>query len=103
MVDADPDISKPCVLREGSYFKGKPYYHSGGFLNRLILVEKKGNYSINGVKYSNVKIFEWNYLEEKKIFYWAKHIGLIRIEVYENDSIVSIRNLIKYNVKPYKK
>ncbi|MDR2979175.1 MAG: hypothetical protein LBV02_01835 [Bacteroidales bacterium] len=49
-----------------------------------------------------VKIFEFDDdLGKKEIYYWAKHVGLIREEIYRNDSVVSIRNLIGYNVKPY--
>ena len=37
-------------------------------------------------------------------FYWTKNIGLIRYEIYNsNDEILNTYNLIKYNVKPYKK
>jgi len=83
------------------------YYHSGKVMESfpdgrksLNLLEKKDNYSINGVAYSNVKIFEHNYLEEKRLYYWAKNIGLIRTEIHKEDSII-VKNLIRYNIKPY--
>jgi len=73
---------------------------------RLKFVEKKDVYLLNTTTFNNVKVFEFynnhiTYPLEKR-YYWAKHIGLIRIEVYENESLISVRNLIRYNVKPYK-
>ena len=107
---ADPKLLKPSVLwlSKESLNNWGFYYHSGEIEkhipyvrpNTLILIEKKDNYSINGVKYSNIKIFESSYLEERKRCYWAKHIGLIRTEIYKNDSVI-VKNLIRYNVKPY--
>jgi len=82
-------------------------YHSGdilifyNYLKEILLIEKKNSYSTNGFTYSNVKVFKTSKDEKEKVFYWAKHIGLIRIEVYENESLISVKNLIRYNVKPY--
>ena len=61
----------------------------------------------------NVKIFEHRYpfySEKRRIvemYYWAKHVGLIRKEVFKYDEEwipvdTMIKNLIRYNVKPYK-
>ena len=103
---ADPDILKPCLLfgENGISYRngeiGENFPHSRA--NTIILVEKKNNYSINGVSYSNVKVFEYNYLGIKRIYYWAKYVGLIREEIYENDSVI-VKNLVKYHVKPYNK
>ncbi|MDL2309209.1 hypothetical protein LJC53_06475 [Bacteroidales bacterium OttesenSCG-928-C03] len=97
------DDLKPCLLM----YRGIKYHNGGigemfpGFINLIILLAQKNIYSINGITYSDVKIFEENYLAQKNIYYWAKHIGLIREEIYENDSLISVKNLIKYNVKPY--
>jgi len=85
-------------------------YHSGetadfyypNTRNKLTLLTKKNNYSVNGIKYDEIKIFEYNIKAE--IYYWAKHIGLIRVERYgEKDNLISVKNLIRYNAKPYKK
>jgi hypothetical protein len=86
---------------------GEAYYHNGALgkkLEYLVLSENRSNYVVNGITYSNIKIFEFKYSFEspKKINYWAKHVGIIRQEIYTTDS-VTVRNLIKYNVKPYKK
>ena len=106
---ADPELLKPCLLEKGR--RGDIFYQNGeigevlygslSYAKNMILLEKKNNYSINGVTYSNVKIFEWNYFEERKVYYWAKHVGLIRMEIYEKDNVI-VKNLVKYNVKPYK-
>ena len=79
-------------------------YHNGGEFEKIpnyhdvILVNKKDHYSITGITYSNVKIFEQNTIERINIFFWAKHIGLIRTEIYKDDNII-VKNLIRYNVK----
>lgn len=78
-------------------------YHNGEineFQKNTKLLDKKNNYSVNGIIYSNVKIFESKYNDERRIFYWAKYEGVIRIETYKNKNI-TVKNLIKYNVKPY--
>ena len=113
---ANPDIVRPCVLllqsENSPRWAGEPYYSNGEIdefffnannidVNNMTLFDKKDSASINGVTYSNVKIFEFNYLEKKRIYYWAKYIGLIREEIYENDNVI-VKNLIRYNVKPYK-
>jgi hypothetical protein len=93
---------KPCLLTKGAF--KYPYYHNGEIGEdfwSLILSEKRNDYTLNDVTYSDIKIFENNYLEEKKIYYWSKYVGLIREEIYKNDSLISVKNLIKYNVKPY--
>jgi len=80
-------------------------YHNGKinttceYYRNTILIDKKDNYSINGVDYSNVKIFKSSEYGEQ-LFYWSKHVGLIRTEKHKNNSI-TVKNLIKYNVKPY--
>ena len=48
-----------------------------------------------------VKIFKFSDKEIEKVFYWVQYIGLIREETYINDTAI-VRNLLKYNVKPYK-
>ena len=80
--------SRVVIYHDGEVFEGSAY-------SSLILAENRANYSINGVTYSNVKIFKIN---EKIFFYWVKHVGLIRTEISENDSII-VKNLIRYNVK----
>ena len=89
----------------------KFYYHSGeikktyNFLssNRITLLMKKNNCSINGINFYDIKVFESLRQTQKEIYYWAKDVGLIRVEKYDNkDSLLSVRNLIRYNVKPYK-
>ena len=103
---ADSESQKPGVLILD--FVDNPIYHNGEvgetvpLYQDIILLERTTNYSINNVNYSNVKIFERNYYEKKKIYYWAKHVGLIREEIYENDTLISVRNLIRYNVQSSK-
>ena len=94
---------KLCMLMKapGEY----PYYHNGDigeYFRSLLLSEKRDNYTLNGITHFDVKTFENDCFKEKKIIYWAKHVGLIRTEIYEKDSVI-VKNLIKYNVKPYKK
>ena len=97
---ADPDILKPCILMKNI----DVMYHNGDVSEivpnyfSIILLERKENYSINGINYSDVKIFK----NERCEYYWAKNIGLIRTEIHKEDSII-VKNLIKYNVKPYNK
>ncbi len=102
---ADSKLLKPCVLMRN--LPKYTYYHNGGVSEKVpnfwntVLLDKKDNYLINGVVFNNVKIFEYNYFNEKKMYYWAKHVGLTRMEIYENDTVVTVRNLIEHNVKPY--
>jgi len=106
--DYDLELLKPYILRMAPF--GPIYYHNleigeifhSEFKDDLVLYAKKNNYQINGKTYADVKIFKCSYpnMKIEKIFYWAKHIGLIREEIYK-DSTVSVRNLIKYKVKPY--
>jgi hypothetical protein len=90
---------------------GHFYYHSGKekesfhpYKNsKLAFFMKKNSYSINEIKFNEIKIFEYSDPDKRERYYWARHVGLIREEKYnENDSLVSVRNLIRYNVKPYK-
>jgi len=103
--EANSDLEKTCVLEVTTF---GTMYHNGEIFeivsnnHCVILVEKKANYSINGTTYFQVKIFEDNCRgEEKRIFYWAKHVGLIRTEIYNmyNNDTVIVKNLIRYNVK----
>ncbi len=91
-------IMKFCLLFEsggGKYHNGE-IHDSYGKNATLKLINIQDLYF-----YSKVKVFQDDYLEERKIFYWAKHIGLIREEIFKKDSLISVRNLIKYNVNPY--
>ena len=106
-VEADADILKPCILVGHSW---GIMYHNCEVMekvpnrsNAILLIASGDNYSINGVTFDNIKKFEYNYLEEKEIYYWAKYTGLVRKEIYKKDSLISIKNLIKYSVKPYNK
>ena len=99
------NFSKHCCL----YFNYDVIYHNGKIMEsnydyrNTILVEKKNNYSVNGFIYSEVKVFKYSEYGIEKIFYWAKHIGVIRREIHNNNNgCVTINNLIKHNVKPYK-
>ena len=103
--DADHELLKPCLL----LLAGEIKYHNGeigetfpNINSDFVLYTKNNNFQINGKTYADVKIFKCSYpnMKIEKIFYWAKHIGLIREEIYK-DSTVSVRNLIKYKVKPY--
>jgi uncharacterized protein YeeX (DUF496 family) len=85
------------LSREISYHNRR----TGENVNRTVLSENKNNFILNGIIYSNVKIFIFSHKEFKLVYYWAKNIGLIREERYINDS-VTVRNLIRYNAKPYK-
>ena len=90
-----------CILIKDLYV----IYHSGDVNEypTMILFDKKDSYSINGVSYPSVKIFkDKSRYEQETIYYWAKNIGLIRTEIHKEDSII-VKNLIKYNVKPYNK
>ncbi|MCL2290440.1 MAG: hypothetical protein FWC34_07035 [Bacteroidetes bacterium] len=91
-------IDKP--FTSGEILDIYPYnYHE---TDNTILLEKKDYYSIDESTYSNVKIFKYSKNGFEKLFYWAKHVGIIRVEVYENNAPISVRNLVRYNVKPYK-
>ena len=82
----------------------KTYYHDGTIgdnVRLLVLSEIRNNYILNGITYSKVKIFKFSDKEIEKVFYWVQYIGLIREETYINDTAI-VRNLLKYNVKPYK-
>jgi len=87
-------------------FKNSLYHNNQRVLLQdveLWLFEKKDDYMINGITFNNIKIFQDNYFEKKRMYYWAKNIGLIRVERYdEKDSLISVSNLIRYDVKPYK-
>jgi len=104
---ADEKSLTPCIL----WSLNGAQYHNGAIgkdVYQLIYRNKKNNYLINKTTFNDVKTFMHYYYaskpkaNQKEIYYWAKHIGLIREEIYVNDSIVSVRNLIRYNVKPYK-
>jgi len=101
---ADPELLKPCLLEaeETKYHNGEIGETFPDIKGDFVLYAKNNNYQINGKTYTNVKIFKYSGPDKdvEKTFYWAKHIGLIREEIYK-DSTVSIRNLIKYKVKPY--
>jgi hypothetical protein len=56
-------------------------------------------YSTDNFVFSNVKRFV-NINDNHKC-YWAKHVGLIRIEEIQND-VPKVYNLIEYNINPYK-
>ena len=103
---ADYKNTKPCGIFIVDYKTIYPVmYHSGNIgefydAPRLTFIEKKSQYSINGITFNDVKIFEGY---RKHTFYWARHIGLIRYEQYDPDNeTFNIYNLIRYNVKPYK-
>ena len=104
-IGADEHSLIPCMFFT---FRAE-MYHNGkiGDGSPTKFKEKKDYLIINGVTYNDIKIFEHHYpfysqnANKKEIYYWAKHVGLIREEIYEYDSLISVRNLIKYNVKPY--
>jgi hypothetical protein len=104
----DDDLVEAGIIKFCLLFASGGKYHNGEIgecsdYPILLLLERRNNYISNKVTYSNIKIFENSSsdLGIKKIIYWAKHIGLIREEIFVNDNLVSVRNLIKYNVKPY--
>ena len=79
-------------------------YHNGDTINNstfsgLELLKVKDSCTINGNTYYDVKFFKSSW--DEKGYYWAKHVGLIREETYSNDSVVAVRNLVKYHVYPY--
>jgi hypothetical protein len=83
-------------------------YHNGKineicyYQRNCVLFDEIENCLLDESCYSNVKIFINRDSEKSyKLFYWAKNVGLIRTEIYGNDSVV-VKNLIRYNVKPYK-
>jgi len=92
-------------------------YHNGSFgetsMGVCALIKKINSITIDDNTFKDVKIFELNYYvyrpqykRYKEIYYWAKHIGLIRKEKYEDNddyiyNLISIHNLIRYNIKPY--
>lgn len=79
-------------------------YHNGKineYYKKTVLLDEKDSYSMNDVTYSNVKIFEHTSYNQKEKFYWAKHVGIIRIE-YVGEDFRTVRNLVRYDVKPYK-
>jgi hypothetical protein len=61
-------------------------------------------YQVNNKEFSNVKVFSYPIYTTQTTYqtkvYWAKHVGLIRVEaILEGNPVV--RNLIQYNVQPY--
>jgi hypothetical protein len=86
------------------------YYHSGKIgttKNEIEYASFSSNYSTIQKTFNDVKIFlKHNYLYSNALFpyqiYWAKHVGPIRIEIMNEEQII-VYNLIRYNVKPYKK
>jgi len=100
-------LDEACCLTT-DFEVGKVMYYNGQLgssmqrRNRIILLEEKSSYSLSKITFNDVKVFESEDLNKREIYYWAKHIGLIRKEIYETDSLISVRNLIKYDVKPYK-
>ena len=71
------------------------------FLSSISIPYTVGENIFNNVKISKVQDpFGENYRAQ---FYWVKHIGIIRYEIYNfNNEILNTYNLIRYNVKPYK-
>ncbi|MDD3688005.1 MAG: hypothetical protein PHE56_14745, partial [Bacteroidales bacterium] len=120
--DAEFENQKPIwfYLNTGSNDSSKYKYYSfhngsiGSYYNSFIYTNNNyyskyasfhENYMFNDIGYQNVKVF---YLSEDSIsalisrkLYWAKHIGLIRIEDYSDSAEVSVKNLIRYNVENY--
>ena len=95
------------------YFDYDVIYHNGkinenSYEHRnTILIDKKDNYSINSVNYANVKVFKYSQSGSERLFYSAKHVGMIRNEIkfksiYTGADTSIVKNLIKYNVNPYK-
>ena len=62
-------------------------------------------YQLNNINHDKVKVFflsdESTPNETIMKLYWAKHIGLIRIEDYTDSTQAVIKNLIRYNVENY--
>jgi hypothetical protein len=63
------------------------------------------NYQVENKAFSKVKVFLSPFSQSYQIrTYWAKNVGIIRTEyIGEDGNTFAVRNLIKYNVKPYKK
>ena len=63
--------------------------------------EHYDNVTINNHIYQDVKKIEF-YLYEDAVYsiisYWANGIGMVRREYHSSDSIVQVKNLIRYNV-----
>lgn len=59
------------------------------------------NITINRQAYQDVKKIEYYFdynSEDYVICYWANGIGMVRREYHLSDSIVNVKNLIRYNV-----
>jgi len=102
--EANENSLEPCVL----WGLTGAIYHNGTIkrdVGQLIYHDKRDSYSINETIFNDIKIFMHYYYasyptaNQREIYYWAKHVGLIREEIYINDSVISVRNLIRYNVK----
>ncbi|MCK9499623.1 MAG: hypothetical protein GX793_00730 [Bacteroidales bacterium] len=78
-------------------------FNSPYFYSKFELIYQ--NYKCNEIVYENVKMFlltaETIPEETLMKLYWAKHIGLVRIEDYSDTTKVSVKNLIRYNVENY--
>jgi hypothetical protein len=63
------------------------------------------NYQTGNKDFYNVKEFSYSIDTTRTCYqtkvYWAKHIGLIRVEAVLEGSPV-VYNLLKYNINPYK-
>ena len=85
-------------------------YHNGDLYESAISKNGKSyyetfyeNYQIEGHPFSKVKVFSSPFESSTIRTFWAKNVGIIRTEYIGEDSCVfAVRNLIRYNVKPYK-
>jgi hypothetical protein len=91
-----PDTEKNitfCFSFENFAYSNLISYNIGSNIFNNVKINWKNNILING--------FVSNYHVK---YYWVKNIGIIRYEIYNsNNEIVNTYNLIRYNVKPYKK
>jgi hypothetical protein len=121
-MDAEFDSQKPIWFFMNSAVSSINYYmyytyHNGNLgssYNSFIYTHNDfnskfesflGNCNLNNVDYGDVKVFLLSYessTEETFMkLYWAKHIGLIRIEDYSDSTDLVVKNLLRYNVENY--
>ena len=87
-----------------NYNNSDIYEESGSYYENYYDIYQIGNNT-----FSKVKVFLVSYLSAYSHYfqirtYWAKSVGIIRVEyIGEDENIFAVRNIIKYNVKPYKK
>jgi len=79
-------------------------YENAGITNNCFYENFYESFQLKNNTFSEVKIFLSSFYGSsyKTRTYWAKKVGIIRTEyIKEDTNVFAVRNLIRYNVKPY--